>query len=296
MSLTVSNTSPNKINFFEAGPRVNTSNNQTQATNHSANTHPDIHHVKPAQTEPLQTATNSTNILKRFINWIKSWFQKTETQTNHIHMSSPVAETKSTTALPEIEIFDGRLTINEMGKLAPNYVVIFGHNVENKAGLFGQGSVLKPALELYPNSVCGLPVSLKSIESYEAEDVKQCSFKESSPEEIAKNLKIIEQGIDQAIEKAAKQNKKILLLRGGYGTGFSRMNMFAPATFKGMVKLFEEKLGVTYHLNKSNGTYRLAYLNEKVEAEAPQNSKTKSALGQDLWADSWMVMNHGQGS
>lgn len=255
----------------------------------------DQDHIKQISNPPQSqtTKTNQPNICARCWLWIKSWFGSAKT--NSAKKSNEVNGQKIKDEMKAVEkpfksvvIHDDLVTINDMEELTKNYIVVFGENAQRQGGLFGQSSALRPSLRMFPDSVVGIPVCEKPITSYELDEVKAGAFTENSPEEIKRNLLMIEQAMDDAIQKAKQQGKQILLLRGGYGTGFSRMHIFSPATFKGMIELFQKKLGVIYQLDSTNGTYRLEYADKAIE------DKTDSKQKPNLWANPWVVMNHGR--
>ncbi|MDA1021144.1 MAG: hypothetical protein O2962_06325 [Cyanobacteria bacterium] len=255
----------------------------------------DQDHIKQISNPPQSqtTKTNQPNICARCWLWIKSWFGSSKTNSakkvNEVNEQKIKDEMKAVgKPFESVVIHDGLVTINDMEELTKNYIVVLGENAQRKGGLFGQTSALRPSLRMFPESVVGIPVSEKPTKSYELDEVKAGAFTENSPEEIDRNLLMIEQAMDDAIQRAKKQNKQVLLLRGGYGTGFSRMHIFSPATFKGMIELFQKKLGVTYQLDSTNGTYSLEYADKAVEAGADTKSKS------NLWANPWVVMNHGR--
>ncbi|MBT6842260.1 MAG: hypothetical protein HOA17_00510 [Candidatus Melainabacteria bacterium] len=249
---------------------------------------------KPPQSQT--TTTTKVNICTKCWLWIKSWFSSAQTNSakpvkeingQKIKMDEMKADEKPFKA---VVIHDGLVTINHMKELTQDYIVVFAENAQREGGLFGQTSALRPSLRSFPDSVVGIPVSEKPAKSYELDKVKEGAFTENSPEEITRNLLMIEEAMDNAIQKAKKQGKQVLLLRGGYGTGFSRMHLFSPQTFKGMIELFQKKLGVTYQLDSTNGTYSLEYLNKAQEPGAEHHSEQKP----NLWANPWVVMNHGR--
>lgn len=240
-------------------------------------------------------ADKQPNIFVRFWNWLKSWFSfKAERPVSQEVSGEKIELSKTHTHVKpfeRVEVYDGLITIDEMQDLTKKYIVVFSDNATRIPGLFGQTSVLGPAKKLYPESVMGIPVSAKPVSSYDFKEVKQAAFTENSAEEVQANLKLIEDSLDEAINKARQQNKTILVLRGGYGTGFSRMPIFSPLTFSGMVELFKQKLGISYQLDSVSGRYSLAKSNENqvmTDTEKPVNPEI------NLWEDPWVVMNHGK--
>lgn len=189
-------------------------------------------------------------------NWFKSIFGLGSTANLKIET---ISKTDSKIS-PQVEIYNELLTESKLQELARDYVILFSSNVAGKDPILGRGQILTMAKNLCPDSVAQFPVSLYSIDSFEPDLIATNSFKENSAQQIQENLKLIENALDKAIEKAKAQNKKILLLRKGYGTGYAKMYKYAPKTFAGMADLFQQKFGISYQL-ADNQKYYLEFLN-----------------------------------
>lgn len=260
--------------------------------NTSANTNQD--RIKEISRNPSKNKNDEKpkNVFSRLWDWLKSFFSSKQKVAEIKERSAPeiVNIKPHSKTFDRVEIYDGLVTIEDMNNLSENYVVLLGDNAEGNGGLFGQSSVLRPAEELYPDSVAGIPVTAKPVTSYDINEVKETSFKENNIDEVNANLALIESAIDETINKAEQQNKSILVLRGGYGTGFSRMPSIAPLTFRGMVELFQKKLGIVYKLDPVNGRYTLQKVAER---QNPVTETSSAGLQINLMQDPWVLMNHG---
>lgn len=201
---------------------------------------------------------------------------------------------------PKVVIHKGLVDMNFIEKNLDKYIFILSGNLKGTGGRHGQSSVLRPAKNKYPDSVVEMPVTLEHANVLDPETLKEVSYREGSVEEIAQNVRHINEAIDDAIDRSRKTGKTLLMLKGGYGTGGARMFAFAPKTFKAMNKLFERKLGVRNILDPLHAKYSLDYVSE-VEIDPASDKDASLEIGfspeqisKDLWANGWSLARHSQ--
>lgn len=235
-------------------------------------------------------------------NSIKSLFgfgkrQKKLVEGSKLYIDEPAAKNSYT---PKVLIYDGLIDMNFIEKNLNKYLFMLSGNLKGVGGRYGQSSILRPAKNKYPDSIIELPVTLEHANVLDPATLKEVSFKEDTEEELAQNLKHINNAIEDAIEKSSITGKTILMLKGGYGTGGARMFAFAPRTFKGMNKLFEKKLGVRNMLDPLRAKYSLDYVSElakDLETDTKINLDNEPGfspeeVSRDLWANGWSLSKH----
>jgi hypothetical protein len=195
---------------------------------------------------------------------------------------------------PSITIYDKIITKDFIEQNSDQYVFVLSGNEEKTASRYGQSAVLARVKKTVPESVVELPVQIEHAAILDDNHLTKAAFKETTEEELQKNVEITSKALDQAIEKARTTGKSIMLLKGGYGTGAARMYFYSPKTFAAMNKLFEEKLGVKMWYNSKSSRYQLSFVDEIEGLMKPNLEPREKELDEDkitgrLWRNIWSV-------
>lgn len=247
------------------------------------------------------------NVFARFWNWFKGIFgfgnrlgsvDLPKVSGTKVWVHQPHAMTSH--ERPQVHIQEGLVDSTFVKNNVDKYVFVFGSNLGRIPGRFGQSSILRQVKNLYPESIVELPVTQLPVTSFDPADVAKLSLPEDNDLDLARNIETISSALDEAIDKAKSQNKTILLLKGGYGTGFSRMHLYAPKTFAAMNRLFEEKLGVSQVIDLVTGQFSVEYVEDLAKqggniktADTKDQTQSKS-LTSNLWSSGWSMVDHGK--
>ena len=194
--------------------------------------------------------------------------------------------------MPKVEIFDQKLDLDFIEANKDHYVFLLSGNLSQKAGRFGQSSLLRVTKVKYPDSIVEVPVTLEPAHLLDPQLIPSVSYKEKSDKQVDKNISYIEAALNSAIQKAQEGKKSIMLLRGGYGTGGARMYANAPKNFKGMAKLFKEKFGVKFMVNPKTSQYVLVDNSSKPEEQMQTNTNGTQKQNNPLWITDWSAIDH----
>jgi hypothetical protein len=194
--------------------------------------------------------------------------------------------------IPNVEIFNQIISKDFIEQNADKYIFVLSGNVRGTTSRYGQSALLSMVKKTVPESVVELPVQIEHAAILDDQHLKKVAFKEESIEVVQDNIERITQALDQAIEKARLSGKTIALLKGGYGTGASRMYFYSPKTFQAMNKLFEDKFGVKMWYDPKSSCYQLSFAKE-VNSSPKPNNRTKGfdteTLRNDLWNNIWSI-------
>ncbi len=189
---------------------------------------------------------------------------------------------------PKVIIYDGLIDGDFIKAHAHEHVFIFAGNLEGKGGRFGQAVALRQGQVIAPDAVVELPVAKRAITSLDMKQIKDNAMTEGDPEELKANLEAMSRALDEAITKAYKNGRSIVVLQGGYGTSGSRLYELAPKTFAGLNDLLEQKLGVRQIITDRQ-EYRICPCTEEI----PKTPQAGQKLPTNLWDSKNIFMFEG---